>query len=298
MTYLQDIKKNIMTTVNPIHSAFQQANLFIDTLLDSENEDENNDNENNDYETDNSENNDENSCNLTDSDNSNTYSSDFDSDTHYSPTFYYNTTLNLNRKNLNNEPKQHNFSPIACDVKIVIENKVKEINNDNQNLNEINNLDCDIDNINNLTCKYEEQTNKSIEKPKPMTETEEQLLIDNLHILGSVAQYQKLGIEYIGEFEHNMCKLYIDNSYFPQIIRWYYNQSRNNTINLVTEIINSGLELKKYYLAVEDELNNKKISLLLDNAKNGILNLIITYSSDAVHVKKLNSLVEIIVNNL
>jgi hypothetical protein len=310
MTYiLQDIKKNIVTGVTPIHSAFVQANLFIDTLFDSDEDNLNNFNNNTYNNSDNS----DDSDNLDDSDDCGSYSSDFDSDTHYSPNYYYNTGLNANIKKLNESIKQENFeakvySPINCDKKSLFQ--VANVNsNDNlcfkekQEIEEVKQVE-EVVEVKEVKQEIEEVLdNQNVLSAntvnKNISESEEKLIIDNLHILASVNPHQKLAIEYLEPDEKTNIdfKLYIDNSYFPQLSRWYYNQSRANTIMCVDTLINLAVELKKYYLTMNDELNEKSISSLLSNAKLGILNLAITYSNDVIQVEKLNLLVGHIDNN-
>jgi hypothetical protein len=115
-------------------------------------------------------------------------------------------------------------------------------------------------------------------------------LILDLKIISKIKPNNKLIIE------NN--KIYIDDSYyFASILRYFYNQNRNSSIEYI-EKLNENLEIE-----INDIIINKKNenNILKDNpsnilvnlshdltqAVNGLKNLILTYSNDNFLISKI-----------
>ena len=113
-----------------------------------------------------------------------------------------------------------------------------------------------------------------------------------------IEKYQKLSICYDESINNKLnFQIQIDDSYFPQISRWYYNQGRANTIVVIDTLIDYTMQQIAHYNKTNNEEYMKIYDELLNNAKNGLLNLKITYEPDVESSLKLNAIIEKI-NNL
>ena len=82
----------------------------------------------------------------------------------------------------------------------------------------------------------------------------------------------------------------IDESYFPQFSRWYYNQNRNCTIDTINSLIDFVLEQYNYYKLIGAEEYIQKYSELLNKTNDGLSNLKITYDNDSESIDKINKI--------
>ena len=311
-----NIKKNIITNMTPLQNALKtQANFLIDTFLE--------DNMIQDRYSDDFE--DDSDDNTTDSENlyNNTYD-DYDNNPYnkindYSNTNIvnyknyknyknYNTSEQLDAKNLKirNIPKQQKFndnsdklkinvySPIACSDNSIDEGNtlnVELVNNENIDVIDQKSIENTIihcvddvknnvpeNNIdNNCTVKYVLLNNE--------------LLIKNLTTLTKIEKNQKLNIVYDDTINNKLnFEINIDESYFPQFSRWYYNQNRNCTIDTINSLIDFVLEQYNYYKLIGAEEYIQKYSELLNKTNDGLSNLKITYDNDSESIDKINKI--------
>jgi hypothetical protein len=127
-------------------------------------------------------------------------------------------------------------------------------------------------------------TTHTIEKPNADID----LILENLIILSQIQTNQKLYIEYINSYNENMnYKISIDNSLIPQVSRWYYNQNRINTINVIDKLIYISITFINYYKHINDNINLIKLSTILKNSIFGLNNLQNTYATDKHSCDKL-----------
>jgi hypothetical protein len=225
----ESFKKNMI----PLQKVIKiQANLFIETFLDSDNY-----NYDDDY-----------------------YSEDFESDT------------DTDTEKIQEIPKQQSFdeesikniriySPINCNNEIFSED-VKITNDDEKIETQI--IEPNLD-INTLT--------------------------NNLVVLTDLGLYQKLYINYITTNNKLNFEIIIDNSYLPQFSRWYYNQSRVNTINTIDNLIDMTIEQINFYKYSKNEELLNKFNNLLKKSVYGLTNLKITYDCDSEHSHKIAKII-------
>ena len=266
---LESIKKNIMPFQNIIR---EKTSMFIDTFIDFENED--------------------------------SYSEDFESDSEEdTKTIYENKIIEV--------PKQQTFNNVITKI---IEKKVSSPRNYNQSINtikteheknnEVNNINKTKDNETNVESvvkeeiiNNEENDNQKIdENVFDLNELiDDFLLMTNLNILVNLEENQKLYINYTSNNKLNL-EILIDESYFPQISRWYYSQNRNNTINSIEKLINLTIHQMNCYKKFDNnEQYNKYKNLLIDSIT-GLNNLKITYNSDTESIFKINKIIDKINN--
>ena len=277
----QNFKNNIITNITPFQTALRmQANLFIETFI------------NDDYGED-----------------EEPYSDDFESESNRGSDADDERESNINQKsklkldapiqqvfndtmpnseismyspidcpNLNNKSTLGLKDPV-CNVieKINPINDVKSTNdNNNDNNNDIKTSNLHI--VENIFC--------------------DKLLISNLSVLAKIEKYQKLSICYDESINNKLnFQIQIDDSYFPQISRWYYNQGRVNTMLTIDTLIDYTMQQIVHHKKTNNEEYILIYNELLNDAKNSLLNLKITYEPDVDSSLKLNTIIEKI-NNL
>lgn len=153
----------------------------------------------------------------------------------------------------------------------------------------------------------EDEENKIIEEIKEDIENKElnkyelqndELLIKNLEILINLNINQKLYINYLDNNNKLNFEILFDESYFPQLSRWYYSQNRNITINTIEKLINLTIEQLNTYKEMSNEELVKNYKNLLNKSINGLNNLKITYETDEESILKLNNIIIFITENL
>lgn len=133
-----------------------------------------------------------------------------------------------------------------------------------------------------------------------MSEENEKVLL-NLKILSDVKENDKL---YLDD-ETNV--LAIDKNYYLQsVVRAYYGQSRDKTINFINELVNQATHILETTMKADSPAKNAddvclkedNIHLVqrfvkeLNNSTKGIDNLRITYRADTTTTSSLNLIVE------
>jgi hypothetical protein len=191
-------------------------------------------------------------------------------------------------------PIQQTFDKDLCNLETCRSFPVNSSNNDNiekinPSISTINNCDLDI-----LPTEVENNTNISTNIPVDIFN--DHLLINNLSILSHIEKYQKLSVIYDNTNNKLNFQIQIDESYFPQLSRWYYNQNRTNTIATIDNLIDYSLQQYAYYTDTNNEKYIKKYNSLLNNAQKGLLNLKITYESDIENSFKISKIIEKITN--
>jgi hypothetical protein len=268
------LKKNIIKNISPFELALRtHANTFIETFL------------NPDAEYSNDSSSEESNCNSDESEESrNTFSSHSGSDA--DDENEVNIDINANQ-NLNVlVPIQQTFDEPLSNIETRIYSPVSSSNDNNiEQISPITstNNNCD---LNNLATETENNTNIF----------NDYLLINNLSILSHIEKYQKLSVVYDNTNNKLNFQIQIDDSYFPQLSRWYYNQNRTNTILTIDNLIDYGLQQYAYYNSTNNEKYIKKYNTLLNNAQKGLLNLKITYESDIENSLKISKIIEKISN--
>lgn len=181
------------------------------------------------------------------------------------------------------EPEEPTFSPIDNNewnkpIQITFNYENKENNKDYEENKKKINLD---------ECEYI-QNNKDCQEITEFIDIE--LLINNLKTLIDLEVYQKIYVEYFTTKSELNFKIFVDNTYFQQITRWYYNQNRTNAVDAITKIINITLNQIKINENTNDILYNK-LNILLQKAYIGLEKLKITYETDSEIVYKINKII-------
>lgn len=282
-----NIKKNIITNMTPLQNAFKkQANLFIDTFLEDENTGDDEYSDNFEDTSDKSDNNDDND-NNTDNNNTNIIKNQICS----APT---QQIFKDNFKNL----KINVYSPIICEDQL-IENVEEHNDGIINNTEETKNIKIDksvkkftfedtkekIDNLCNDIINSDCVTHNYIYNDK--------LLIYNLLTLTKIEKNQKLSISFDNTSDNKLnFQIDIDESYFPQLSRRYYNQNRYCTTNSIRCLIDYAVEQHDYYKSIENNEYIQKYTELLDKTKCGLLNLKFTYENDNEITDKINNIID------
>ena len=124
----------------------------------------------------------------------------------------------------------------------------------------------------------------------------EEIVNNNLKIISELSSNKKLNlIKNSSELNKNKLFNYyleIDNSIFPQLSRWYYNNSRDKIIEYIEIIINEGLNFYTYYKKNFNYFKTIEIYNNLKNSLNGLDNLIITYKNDKKITDNINNLIK------
>jgi hypothetical protein len=247
---------------------------------------------------------------------------------------YNNVPQKISKKNINNA-KIFIYSPISCYShnslssdstnnfnQTTNDNVIHEINsiqqtndtiiqqtiNDNVNQTINDNVNQTInDNVNQtINDNVIQQTdatiiqqtiNENVNNPYCDTTINEKLLDDNLLIknmllLAKIEINQKLNID---KTKDNFT-IDIDNSFFPQISRWYNNQNREYTITIIHDLIDNVIYQYNCYKKINNQIYIKKYFELITNVINGLSNLKKTYSDDIEHILKINNILEKINN--
>ena len=178
----------------------------------------------------------------------------------------------------------------------IIQLKPKYIVKGDNNIEKINPSISTINNCNLDILPTEVENNTNISTNIPVDIFNDHLLINNLSILSHIEKYQKLSVIYDNTNNKLNFQIQIDDSYFPQLSRWYYNQNRTNTISIVDNLIDYSLQQYAYYTDTNNEKYIKKYNSLLNNAQKGLLNLKITYESDIENSFKIGKIIEKITN--
>jgi hypothetical protein len=100
-------------------------------------------------------------------------------------------------------------------------------------------------------------------------------LYDNLNTIAKIKPYDKL--------YHDEKNIFIEDSYFPSIKRWYRGSSRLDTVKFIKYILTqSYFQLETLKKSSDSKSIYLHMTLLnsLKNSINGLSNLKITYSSD------------------
>lgn len=146
-------------------------------------------------------------------------------------------------------------------------------------------MTCDeISNSSNETVKYE-----LIDDDK---------LCKNLLVLTKINVNQKLYINYLDDNTRLNFEILLDESYFPQFSRWYYNQNRINSIDSIEKIIDLTLEQFNFYKEKSVIEQTEKYKNLLIHVILGLNNLKITYDTDKESVFNLTKIINKINDNL
>ena len=274
------LKTNIIKNITPFELALRtHTNAFVETFLNS----------NGDYEFSSDSSSEENHSRSDYTESFDTHSGSDADDEHE-----VNIDINL-KENLDVlVPIQQTFDKDLCNLETCRSFPVNSSNNDNiekinPSISTINNCDLDI-----LPTEVENNTNISTNIPVDIFN--DHLLINNLSILSHIEKYQKLSVIYDNTNNKLNFQIQIDESYFPQLSRWYYNQNRTNTIATIDNLIDYSLQQYAYYTDTNNEKYIKKYNSLLNNAQKGLLNLKITYESDIENSFKISKIIEKITN--
>lgn len=118
----------------------------------------------------------------------------------------------------------------------------------------------------------------------------ENLLTKNLLVLTNLNINQKLYINYFNVKSKLNFEIVLDNSFFPQFSRWYYSQSRMNTISAIDNLIDITIEQIKLYKTYNNFDLLNKYNDLLKKTLDGLINLKKTYESDSDYSYKITKI--------
>jgi hypothetical protein len=212
------------------------------------------------------------------------YSDDFESESNRGSDADDERELNTNQKS-----------------KLKLDAPIQQVFNDilpNSEISMYSPIDCPILNNKSTTDSKDNNYNKTSNSHVSENIFCDKLLISNLSVLKKIEKYQKLSICYDESINNKLnFQIQIDVSYFPQISRWYYNQGRANTISSIDTLIYYTIQQITHHKKTNNEEYVKIYNELLNDVKNGLLNLKITYEPDVESSLKLNAIIEKI-NNL
>ena len=117
------------------------------------------------------------------------------------------------------------------------------------------------------------------------------ILTNNLTVLANLQVNQKLYISNITTNSKLNFEILLDNSYFPQVSRWYYSQNRINTINTIENLIDLTIEEINYYNYTKNQELTEKFTNLLKNVAVGLNKLKTTYESDGDNSYKITKII-------
>ena len=296
----KNLKKNIVKNITPFELILKMhADAFFETFLNNNIELESDPELYPESDPESKLNN--NSSNSSNSSNSNdSILVDTHLDSNINNKCEYESNININNKKISTVPIQQTFDEKLSDLGTFIYSPITNINSNDINSNNINSND--IKNINSNDINSNDinsndiNSNDNSDLDNKIQIFNDDLLINNLIILSNIEKYQKLSIIYNNTSSKLNFQIQIDDSYFPQLTRWYYNQNRTNTILTIDNLIDYSLQQYMYYNSTNNEFYIKKYNLLLNNAKEGLLNLKITYELDIENSLKITKIIEKITN--
>lgn len=121
------------------------------------------------------------------------------------------------------------------------------------------------------------------------------LVISNLILLSKLEPNQKLFInhrENKNKFSKISFELKIDDSYIQKLSRWYYSQSRNETILALQKLFEVSIQQFNFHKDIKNNVEIKKYFDLFKNSLLGLNNLKITYSKDEEILKEIDIIIE------
>ena len=121
------------------------------------------------------------------------------------------------------------------------------------------------------------------------------LVISNLILLSKLEPNQKLFINYKenkNKFSKISFELKIDDSYIQKLSRWYYSQSRNETILALQKLFEVSIQQFNFHKDIKNNVEIKKYFDLFKNSLLGLNNLKITYSKDQEILKEIDIIIE------
>lgn len=121
------------------------------------------------------------------------------------------------------------------------------------------------------------------------------LVISNLILLSKLEPNQKLFInqrENKNKFSKISFELKIDDSYIQKLSRWYYSQSRNETIMALKKLFEISIQQFYFHKDIKNNVEIKKYFDLFKNSLLGLNNLKITYSKDEEILKEIDIIIE------
>lgn len=121
------------------------------------------------------------------------------------------------------------------------------------------------------------------------------LVISNLILLSKLEPNQKLFINH-RDTKNKFCKisfeLKIDDSYIQNLSRWYYSQSRNETILALQKLFEVSIQQFYFHKDIKNNVEIKKYFDLFKNSLLGLNNLKITYSKDEEILKEIDTIIK------
>lgn len=257
----KSIKKNIVPFQNIIR---EKTNMFIETFNDS----------------------------FSDSESDEPYSDDFETDSDGELSIPpKQQTFNEHLFKMTNSYSPINTEKVICFEKNEDENQEIKMETEENKIIEENKIFEE----NKISEIKEDIENKELNKYELLNDD---LLIKNLEILTNLNINQKLYINYLDNNNKLNFEILFDESYFPQLSRWYYSQNRNITINAIEKLINLTIEQLNTYKEMSNEELVKNYKNLLNKSINGLNNLKITYQTDEESILKLNNIITFITENL
>lgn len=121
------------------------------------------------------------------------------------------------------------------------------------------------------------------------------LVISNLILLSKLEPNQKLFINYRenqNKFSKISFELKIDDSYIQKLSRWYYSQSRNETLLALQKLFEVSIQQFNFHKDIKNNVEIKKYLNLFKNSLLGLNNLKITYSKDEEILKEIDIVIE------
>lgn len=124
------------------------------------------------------------------------------------------------------------------------------------------------------------------------------LIMSNLTFLSIIKPHQKIIIKNTNNNNNNKInfEFEIDNSFIPNITRWYYKQGRNETINSLNILIDVSIEQLNIHKNFNNIVEIANYKNLLEKSLFGLNNLKETYKTDSKISSQLDTIISKITN--
>ena len=183
-----------------------------------------------------------------------------------------NITLNLKKEIIDEKLNEEKLNEEKLNDEKLNDEKLND-----EKLNEEDNIDKNI----------QMQLN-SIYEPK----SDDLVILSNLTLLSKIQPTQKLFVIHQDTNNKIDFELKIDDSFVSNLTRWYYNQGRNETIEILNKLIDISTEQLNMHMQLNNTVEISNYRNLLQSSVSAINNLKTTYSSDKNILIQLDLIIE------
>jgi hypothetical protein len=117
------------------------------------------------------------------------------------------------------------------------------------------------------------------------------LILSNLSLLTKIKQEEKIYIIRNNSINKINFEINIDKSYIPKFSRWFNNQGKNETIDVLNKLIDVSIEQYLFYSEKNDNITMNKYKNLLKGTITGLSNLKFTYKNDELVINNIDNII-------